>query len=106
MEVYTNGCRLAVVLNQGFVMDTPVAVEQSFSGNFAREHAIGGETTGTILKTDDGEVIELDIETNDFGFAFQNGAPINVKGFYKEVMGVETGPRQVLVVESLTSQPF
>jgi hypothetical protein len=62
--------------------------------------AIGGETTGVILHTDDSKTIEVDLNghrTDDD----LNGARVKLTGEWKQRRGVEIPRRKVFVVKEL-----
>jgi hypothetical protein len=67
--------------------------------------AIGGETTGVVMKVGDLS-LELDLGENR---ALQelserlNGKTVLIKGTLKRIKGIERGERDVVVVESLSA---
>ena len=67
--------------------------------------AIGGETTGTVIKVGD-LAWELDLGENR---ALQelaerlNGKTVLIKGTLKRIKGIERGERDVIVVESVSA---
>ena len=66
--------------------------------------AIGGETTGTILKTKDSGAYELDLQGKaDLQKTADalNGKKVVVEGNYKPRPGVEVKERRIVVVKSL-----
>lgn len=77
--------------------------ELSMSGLLDRVAAIGGESTGYALILPTGESVELDLITNNLDLrTFElEGGPVNVRGIYKTVLGIEIPSRQVLEVTSL-----
>lgn len=75
--------------------------KQSLTGSFVRHSAIGGESTGYALETADGELIELDLATNDLEDLFEESATVRVDGHYAKISGVEIPARTVFVVEAV-----
>ena len=76
----------------------PIARDKiTLSGVFQQIFAPGGETTGTGLKS----TIELDLETNNLKDKFVPDNSVSVTGFFTKVQGVETGERDVFVVEKI-----
>src|SRR5262249_11642072 len=70
---------------------------QSLEGAFVAVFAIGGETTGTWLETDQGNKVELDLQTNGFRAVFVQGLRVRVEGSFTQVAGIEIPKRSVLV---------
>lgn len=79
--------------------------EVTLTGYLDRVAAIGGESSGYALVLDNGDVIELDLATNNLDHdTFQlEGQAIQVQGVYKTVVGVEIASRRVLEVSSLSA---
>ncbi len=75
----------------------------SFTGQFVKMMAIGGETTGTWLAADEGKLVELDLSTHHFQDKFVEGMRVKVTGKFKTINGVEIKNRHVLVVTSLVA---
>ena len=65
--------------------------------------AIGGETTGTILKTKSDGVYELQLKTDELRKLAEslNGKIVVVTGEYKPRPGVEIRERRIIEVETL-----
>lgn len=80
------------------------AAEKTYEGTLETGMmAIGGETTGTILKTKDGQ-FELDVQGKaDLQKAVEslNGKKVTVVGVYKPKAGVEVKERKIILVSSL-----
>lgn len=72
----------------------------TFSGTLRHVAAIGGETSGFALVSDAGTT-ELDLATRGLQSQFVEGKMVSVTGHMEQRTGVETGVRQVLVVESM-----
>lgn len=66
--------------------------------------AIGGETTGTLLRTKDG-TLELDLAKNKLGDAAEklNGKDVIVTGTLSIRKGVEIPQRLIVVVETIVA---
>jgi hypothetical protein len=64
--------------------------------------AIGGETTGVLIKTKDG-TLELDLKDKDLRADAEklNGKPVLVSGTLAVRKGVEVGQRLIVTVTSL-----
>lgn len=77
--------------------DTDVVV----SGTFVSVMAIGGETTGTAIKTEGGQRIEVNLTKNGFVREFKEGRQVKLTGRYSTVDGIERGGRQVFTVSHI-----
>ncbi len=79
----------------------PPVVRQSFSGTLDTIYAIGGETTGIVLKTQS-QIIELIGDDVSITSELRSmvGAVVSIKGYWTTKYGPERGPRKVFVVES------
>lgn len=65
--------------------------------------AIGGETTGTVLKLSSGESYELSSETPNKFTAF-SGKKVHVEGSLTTVRGIERGLRRILIVDTIQEE--
>lgn len=82
----------------------PAAGVQRFEGILeAGIMAIGGETTGVILKTKDQGTYELDLAGETLRAAAEklSGKAVVVEGEYKPRPGVEIKERRIIAVKSL-----
>jgi len=73
-----------------------------YIGEFVEHAAIGGESTGYAIATDDGLHIELELGEK-YKRAFQPGRRVLIEGRYREIQGVEIPTRRVLVVETISA---
>jgi hypothetical protein len=64
--------------------------------------AIGGESTGYAIATDDGLLVELEM-SGIHERAFLPGRRVLIEGRYREIKGVEIPMRRVLVVETISA---
>lgn len=82
---------------------TPAAAPQTFEGTLQRVMAIGGETTGRVIITDEG-TYELVLEGSDAN-AFVDGRTARVVGTRVDKQGVEIAVRHLIEVDDLLVCP-
>lgn len=97
-ETFGDGSEVTLFSNAS----TMAAEPQTYQGAFVAVAAIGAESTGHALQLADGTLVELDLVAHGLQARFSEGKRAEVTGRIKEVTGVETGTRKVLVVETLT----
>ncbi len=84
-----------------FVEATSVEdMETSMSGTLYKGDLFGPASSGKILFSDDGTVVELDLATNKFEKSFNPGDVALVNGYYKTVQRAN-GPARILVVTAI-----
>ena len=102
--------RLLLLLAIGFVWVGPLNGEtkeamKTFKGTLQTGIiAIGGETTGVILETEEGAQYELDLGKNEELRKLANklnGKKVVVQGDYNPRKGVEVSERHIIEVKSL-----
>jgi hypothetical protein len=78
--------------------------EVSLEGQFIRVQAIGSESTGFGLQTAAGDVVELDLRSNNLQDLFIENKAVKVNGIFHNVTGIEIPNRKVLVVSKIEEQ--
>jgi subtilisin family serine protease len=85
----------------------PAANRTVWNGRLRTDHAaLGGETTGTVIVTDDGRVLELDLADDPklSKLAVRlHGSRVTVRGRLEVRKGVEVPKRRIITVESLAA---